>query len=230
MTNPGFAVFEDRYTKAMKIESVLKEVLGHSINSKRILDIGCGNGEIAAYFSRSNVVFGVDLRNQLDERCRGLIDFKAISSELLPFSDNSFDIVISNHVVEHVDCQDIHLREIKRVLKSTGCCYFATPNWNFPIEPHYRIPLLHYLPRTVFHRLLIKMGLYRESLNLLSYRQMKIKCTSVGFHIREFTAEVLKNPKKYQWTSISFPYIPLKLLSQITFLSQTNIFVLTIKN
>jgi ubiquinone/menaquinone biosynthesis C-methylase UbiE len=229
MPNPGFAVFEDRIKKARKIDAVLVEGYGDTIESLNILDIGCGNGEIASYFASTNTVYGVDLIDQLDPCCSRQIEFRVVNSEALPFSDNAFDVVISNHVVEHLTQQDAHLREIRRVLKSSGCCYFATPNWNFPIEPHYRIPLMHYLPRTVFHHLLKKMGLYRENLNLLSYIQMKKKCTSAGFHVREFTAEVLKYPEKYQWTSLSFPSMPLAILSFLVFFSQTNIFVLTIK-
>src|SRR6185437_1411485 len=56
---------------------------------------------------------------------------------LLPFGERSFDIALSNSVIEHVGdvtSQAAFAREIRRI----GCSYFVqTPNRWFPIEPHY---------------------------------------------------------------------------------------------
>ena len=49
----------------------------------------------------------------------------------LPFDDARFDVVISNHVIEHVGdeaAQHAHLREIRRVMKADGSAYLAVPN------------------------------------------------------------------------------------------------------
>lgn len=64
----------------------------------------------------------------------------------LPFADQSFDIVFSNSVIEHVgdwESQQQFAAEIARV----GRAYWVqTPNRGFPVEPHLMTPFLHYLP------------------------------------------------------------------------------------
>lgn len=62
------------------------------------------------------------------------------------FQDNEFDIAFSNSVIEHVGNytqQEQFVQEIKRVAKS----YFVqTPNYYFPIEPHFLFPFYQFLP------------------------------------------------------------------------------------
>ncbi len=62
------------------------------------------------------------------------------------FKDQSFDIVFSNSVIEHLYSwkgQNHMAREVKRV----GKYYFIqTPNLYFPVEPHYILPYFQFLP------------------------------------------------------------------------------------
>ena len=71
----------------------------------------------------------------------------------LPFRDDSFDVVFSNSVIEHVgdgEDQAALAREITRV----GRRYFVqTPNRNFPIEPHLLTPFVQFLPTGVRARI-----------------------------------------------------------------------------
>jgi SAM-dependent methyltransferase len=76
-------------------------------------------------------------------------NFQIVEGTSLPFSNESFDFVISNHVIEHVgkaEDQANHLREVLRCLEPGGTFYFAVPNrWRI-MEPHYKLPLLSWLP------------------------------------------------------------------------------------
>lgn len=118
----------------------------------RVLEVGTGSGGIAHYLGthpdlRCEVtsVDVVDLR-LIETGYR----FVRVEGTALPFPDGAFDVVISNHVIEHVggrDAQLAHLAECRRVLDAGGRGYLAVPNrWMF-VEPHYRLALLSWWPR-----------------------------------------------------------------------------------
>lgn len=76
----------------------------------------------------------------------------------MPFADQAFDIVWCNAVLEHVgdfEEQVAFLRELSRV---GGTVFGSTPNRWFPIELHTRLPLVHWLPKPLFDRILQALG------------------------------------------------------------------------
>ena len=65
------------------------------------------------------------------------------------FADDQFDLVHSNSVIEHVGSYQ-NMRRFSEETRRVGRAYFVqTPNFGFPIEPHYGMPLVHWLPDTV---------------------------------------------------------------------------------
>jgi SAM-dependent methyltransferase len=102
-----------------------------------ILDIGCGAGFDVACAVRltgaSGRVHGVDLSPEMLERARANLaamavsnaEVSLISSEALPFSDGSFDTVISNGVINLSPDKPLLFAEIYRVLKPAGRLQFA---------------------------------------------------------------------------------------------------------
>lgn len=79
----------------------------------------------------------------------------------LPFRDQSFDLVFSNSVIEHVGDaarQEAFARETRRV----GKRYFVqTPNYWFPVEQHLFMPVLHWLPRRWQRAIVLRFTLWQ---------------------------------------------------------------------
>jgi len=66
--------------------------------------------------------------------------------DMAEFQDNEFDVVFSNSVIEHVG-DFKQQRRMAQEIKRVGSGYFLqTPNYYFPFETHFRLPLFHYLP------------------------------------------------------------------------------------
>lgn len=143
-----------RLNKARKIEAILGGVDGLDL-----LDLGAGSGFLSNYFAeRGARVVGAD--REVGPYVSAA-PFVCIDGPALPVADNSFDVVVFNHVIEHVGprpAQDAMLAEIARVLRPTGRLYLAAPNrWSF-VEPHFRLPLLSVLPRRAANAMVRMMG------------------------------------------------------------------------
>jgi SAM-dependent methyltransferase len=138
-----------RRLKAIKIERLLG--LEGRPGPLRMLEIGTGSGGIAHYFAtQTNGRYVVDAVDVVDNRLvsEGYA-FSLVQDTRLPFADASFDVVLSNHVIEHVGdeaAQRAHLAEIGRVLRPEGLGYLAVPNRWMLVEPHFRLAFLSWLP------------------------------------------------------------------------------------
>ena len=144
-----------RVLKARKIVELVGPA--HFARARRILEIGCGSGVIAATLAELGgpglEVFAVDVAD--NRLVRDGYTFAEVRGTALPFDAKTFDIVITNHVIEHVgDAGDQlhHLEEIRRVLVDDGIGYLAVPNTWRLVEPHYRLPFLSWLPQAVADR------------------------------------------------------------------------------
>lgn len=183
---------DTRRRKARKIIAVLEQYI--DLSNCRLLDIGTGSGDIANELAKSaKQVASVD---RVDERStRSGYEFKQVADERLPFDDNSFDVVVSNHVIEHVPNQTLHVEEIYRVLKPGGTVYLATPNRWWWRENHYRLPFLGWLPRPLASRY-VQLVRHREwDVYPLSFGQIK-RLNSGRMELISQTAHLFKRPKQ----------------------------------
>lgn len=71
-----------------------------------------------------------------------------------PFEDQSFDLVWSNAVIEHVGDRAAQVNFVREVARVGRRAWVTTPNRYFPVEVHTRTPLLHWLPTSLFYRYL----------------------------------------------------------------------------
>ena len=129
-----------------------------------------------------NSSYGEALRgyDEVDSRFR-LIEGDACSLE--EFTDDEFDIVFSNSVIEHVgswENQQSMMREARRV----GKRYFIqTPNYFFPVEPHFHFLGFQFLPYSIRVWLVQRfaLGWYERASNVDEAKELVDSCQLLSF-------------------------------------------------
>ncbi|HEX3099360.1 MAG TPA: class I SAM-dependent methyltransferase [Patescibacteria group bacterium] len=118
------------------------------IESKKILDAGCGVGRFIYHVSKTqpeNEFWGVDISAEniaeAQKNFPGII-FQQMSVESLDFPDFEFDVVYSRDVLEHVDNPIQAMAEMARVLAPYGKLIIKIPaekseHWLLKIRPSY---------------------------------------------------------------------------------------------
>ena len=131
------------------------------LNSEtKILDVG-GTQTIWQFLGKTprvDLLNICELSNKKDFRQN--MSFLHGDGRNLEFKDDSYDIVYSNSAIEHVgthEDQQNFAREIKRVGKGL---FVQTPAREFPVEPHYLTPFVHWLPISIQRRLLRNFTLW----------------------------------------------------------------------
>ncbi len=101
---------------------------------KAILDLGCNNGYGSAVLGEAcSQVVALDVSPSAIEDARERfgnrgIDFRLYDGRNIPFDNQSFDVVVSFQVIEHLEDTAPYLTEIARVLRPSGVALFTTPN------------------------------------------------------------------------------------------------------
>lgn len=182
-----------RNLKALKIERLPNPA--DRPQPIRILEVGTGSGGIAHYFgTHPRLKCDVDAVDVHDNR---LVNegyrYHQVRDTQLPFATESFDVVLTNHVIEHVGnerAQHAHLAELHRVLRPDGVGYLAVPNRWMLVEPHYKLAFLSWLPhgwRTPYLRMMGRGTVY--DCEPLQARQLEQMLRTAGFRYRNICIE-----------------------------------------
>jgi ubiquinone/menaquinone biosynthesis C-methylase UbiE len=204
MTSPQrfldrFDYLRDEYTasrkaKSGKIVRILQRELPNPM-SVVIADIGCSEGHITQSLSKEfGLVVGLDIDYPLT--WTGEFPFVQADGSLLPLATDRLDGVVINHILEHTASPSLLLSEVWRVLKPGGICYLGVPNRYWPMEPHYRLFLLSWLPRALADRYVRMAGKgtsYPEQLP--SYWSIRRLCRR--FAMKDLSVELLKTPELF---------------------------------
>jgi demethylmenaquinone methyltransferase / 2-methoxy-6-polyprenyl-1,4-benzoquinol methylase len=148
----------DRRWRRKCVEAVRRRISGQQ--PPRILDVGCGTGDLSIEFSRLGPVAGCDFCHPMlrigARKVSGSASPHAIAllsgdALALPFHDAAFDVVVSAFVLRNLADLDRGLAEMRRVLKPGGtlaALEFAIP----------KVPLLGGMYQFYFAKILPSLG------------------------------------------------------------------------
>jgi len=150
---------------------MVKSAAGARIQG-RLLDNGCGIGLFLEHLSPLGCeVFGLEFEYERALEARKIVETVAnTAGEFLPFPANSFDLILSNEVIEHVVNDRKAVQEMVRTLVPGGRMIIFCPNRWYPFETHgiYRQGkyhfgnkfLVNYLPKRLRNRLAPHVRVY----------------------------------------------------------------------
>jgi SAM-dependent methyltransferase len=184
-----------------RFQMLLREAGSH-VDGK-ILDLGCGVGTYLRHLAEyAHKAFGVEIDFDRAKIASALdLNVACSAGEHLPFASNTFDLILSHEVLEHVEDDRASLEEIARVLRlpssetasSGGRLILFLPNRGYPFETHgiywrgkYRfgnIPLVNYLPNVFRNRLAPHVRVYstRNLFRLLNGLPFRIVYRTIIF-------------------------------------------------
>lgn len=169
---------------ARQIELTTSPFLERPFERCELIDIGCGYGHTAAELARKCAhVVGLEPCSDLAEHARQLAQregspkFEVREMPVEELDDvEAFDVAVLDNVLEHIEDQREALRVISRCLRPGGVVFILVPNKMWPLEVHYKLPFLSYLPLTLANRYLRITGRghdYRDASYAPSYRRLK---------------------------------------------------------
>ena len=127
-------LYEKYYSGHKFHDALYRDLIDKYLKSGgRLLDAGCGRylKFCKEWAGRAEVV-GVDLETKLETSNRDSPYGVRGDLSHLPFPSGCFDLVISRHVVEHLEEPPLVFREFHRVLKPGGKVILLTPNkWDY---------------------------------------------------------------------------------------------------
>jgi len=160
--------------------SFLDEKIG--VKGKKILDVGSGWGEIiACALEKGADAYGIDIDLETIEIANELVgETRSICAkgEHIPCPDNSFDIVTSYCVLEHVENYKLVIKELLRITKAGGIIYLLYANYLSHHEGHYKIKNFPPLCPKWLGTLILKLKgrdpyFWQDSVNPVHYFQVK---------------------------------------------------------
>jgi ubiquinone/menaquinone biosynthesis C-methylase UbiE len=112
-------------------DEIVNRVL--SLNPKKILDVGCGTGNILIRLAKNKdlSLYGLDISENMIEMAKKnlghRVELKIGDSEHMPWEDDCFDVIFCNASFHHYPDPEKVLLEMKRLLKNNGTLIIGDP-------------------------------------------------------------------------------------------------------
>ena len=145
---------------------------------RRVLDMGCGNGALVnAWLSAGHDAYGCDFAFKEGPHVHGLAEQGRIrlleqQPYRLPYDGATFDVLVTNQVMEHVKNYTETVREMRRVLKPGGVSLHMFPSRWRPIESHVFVPLASVLQNRTWLSLWAILGVRTSLQRNLGWKQV----------------------------------------------------------
>jgi SAM-dependent methyltransferase len=200
------------------VSSVLS---GQDLESKSVLEIGCGRGFFAASIRQAynpRHVFGCDFSAEAISIAQARFDdlpniiWQQEDIENISFKDASFDTVISCETIEHIAHPGKGLSELYRVLKPGGRLFLTCPNYFNPFG-------LWCLYRKLIGKPYTEGG--QPFVNYILTPNIRLKLKSLGFRLEHFHSSELILPSRVPRT-----YYPLKIPKWISIFGYRTYYIL----
>ena len=142
-----------RSGRFVMVEKIIRDILKVK-DEVTILDCG-GRADYWEYLPEDlrtrTLITILNFRSELDLYQTAQSDLRVIEVEgdacnMPQYTDKAFDLVHSNSVIEHVGSYK-NMRKFADETRRVGVGYYMqTPNFWFPVDPHYAVPFFHWLP------------------------------------------------------------------------------------
>jgi len=165
--------------KRLEMFNLLKKKI-NIFKLKDLLDIGTTNdSDLKSSNIFCNMLEVVPIHKSISDQIIKNKRFKICSNKSITsnftkkeISQLKSDLVISSATIEHVGSFKNQIKKINNMIKlSKKYIVITTPNRFFPIEVHTKLPLIHWLPKKIFRKILLLLGMSyfanEKNLNLL---------------------------------------------------------------
>lgn len=183
----------------------------------QILDIGGTEiyWERMNFTDNENIIVTLLNLEKVPTKKDNFISIKGDACDLSSIKDKQFDIVFSNSVIEHLYTFDNQKKMATEIMRVGKAYYVQTPNYYFPIEPHWLFPFFQFFPFKikVFLTKNYNLGHYKKSVSkeaaikrvsevkLLKQKQMK-ELFPTGKVYREVLFGLVKSITMYHFPEI----------------------------
>src|SRR6266566_1463567 len=133
--NPATTSHHRYLKRRFTAQAAYLEELEHGGGRKKLLDVGCANGE----FPRFMAARGWDVEGvEVSESSQRITDFRVYTQEFqnIPMNDPAYDAVTAWAVLEHVHDPMAYFRKASRLLKQGGLFVFLVPNFGSVASRH----------------------------------------------------------------------------------------------
>jgi hypothetical protein len=126
----------------------------------RIIDVGGTTRywEQRGWAGRDDVSITLVNLEAEPQRYENIVPTKGDATNLAEHADDAFDIAFSNSVIEHLFTLDAQQRMAAEIRRVAPAYWVQTPNFWFPIEPHFLVPAWHWLPEETRVAILRRRG------------------------------------------------------------------------